>query len=428
LGKRNIRLKWGKEIQELEIEVNRLLAILENKKIPPISRPEVEIMKCLDNPIASKPLKYLIKPGEKVVLIISDITRSVRNDVMIPAVVKYLNQNGIPDKDITIITATGTHRCHTKDEFIKMLGRDIVERIKIVDHDCKKSEMVYLGETSRKTPIYINKEVYEADRIILTGGIVYHSMAGFGGGRKSICPGVCGEKTIQQNHKLILKLEKHGGLHEDVGLGKMDRNPMSLDMIEIAEKVLPDFLINVVINDDGEIGRVFAGHYITAHQEGCRFVKNHYSKKLDQKADVVIASCGGFPKDINLYQASKAIENSAAAAKEGGIFILLARCNEGVGNPQFYEILAEHETLKEKEEILREDFTIARGAAYLTARILAEGKRIVLISELEDSLVKKMGFIPAKDLAQAYSTASEMVGEEHTLYIIPHASTLVPAV
>jgi len=428
LGKRNIRLKWGKEIQELEIKENNLLAILENKKIPPLSRPEAEILKDLDDPIASKPLKDLVKRGEKVVIIISDITRNVRNDVMVPAIVKYLNQNGIPDEDITIITATGTHRCHTKDELIKMLGRDIVERIRVVDHDCRKSEMVYLGETSRKTPIYINKEVYEADRVILTGGIVYHSMAGFGGGRKSICPGVCGEETIQKNHKLILKPERNGGLHEGVGLGKMDNNPMSLDMIEIAEKISPDFLVNVVINDDGDIGRVFAGDYITAHRNGCRFVKKHYSKKLDQQADVIVASCGGFPKDINLYQASKAIENSAIAVKEGGILILLARCNEGVGNPQFYEILAEHETLEEKEEVLRKDFTIARGAAYLTARILAEGKKIVLISELEDSQVEKMGLIPAKDLMQAYGIAREMVGEEHTLYIIPHASTLVPIV
>lgn len=422
-----IDLKYGKSRVELNINEKNVLGVLEGKKIYAVSDEKKAVADALKNPIGAKRLKELIKPGEKVTVLVSDITRSVKSQVVIPILVEELNACGVPDDDITIVVATGTHRGHTREEHEYLFGKDITSRIKVVDHNAKDEKSLrFIGTTSRGTPVYINRMVMEADRVILTGGIIYHSMAGFGGGRKSICPGVSGYDTIQKNHKLILNpIEKGGGIDPRVGLGKIKENPMAADMAEIADMVKPDFLINVVLNDDNEMVKVVTGDYKKAFEEGCRFAREAFSEKIKEPADVLILSCGGFPKDIDLYQATKAIENSMGIVRDGGTVVLLAQCPDGIGHEGFYHLITEYKTRRLREESLWQEFTIAKAVGYILT-LGMEHFDVILVSEIPDNVVKEMGMIPAAGINSAMDIIKAKYGGKFKAYIIPHASTVVP--
>lgn len=418
---------YGRNTITGEFPAKNILNKLENRKIKALDDPRVEIINALNNPIDSPPLKDIVKPGEKIVVVISDITRSVGNRILIPVLLEELTERmKIPKDDITILTATGTHRPHTAEELIRLVGEEVYRNYRIIDHEgAKKEDMVYLGTTSRGTPIYINKLAAEADKIITTGGIIYHSLAGFGGGKKSICPGICSYETIQANHKLILNdCNKGGGLHPGVGLGKTAGNPMAQDLIEIARRFKPHFMINTILNEKGQISRVVAGDVFTAHENGCKIVEKYFGLTVREQADFIVISCGGYPKDIDLYQATKAIENTMAAVRRGGRIILLAECSDGLGSQEVFDMLVNYKSLKDREKALRDYFTIARAVGYILAGCLEE-KDIILISSLPDDLVKRMGIIPKRSLKEALKDTLETLGPEAKGYLIPHASETV---
>ncbi|KXG76557.1 hypothetical protein AN618_15880 [Fervidicola ferrireducens] len=421
-----VELKYGRKVINLEISKNNLLAVLKAGNIPAVSDERQAVIKALKAPIGSPPLSEIVKEGDRVVIIASDITRNVRNQVVIPAIIDELREAHVPYEDITIVVATGTHRGHTFQELEYLFGPEVTKRVRIVDHDSKnKDDLVYIGTTSRGTPVWINRLVAEADKVIITGGIVYHSMAGFGGGRKAICPGVSGFDTIQHNHKLMLNPpEEGGGLKETVGCGKLKDNPMAEDMDEIAAMVNPSFMVNVILNDEGKIAKVVAGDYRKAFEEGCRVVEKFFSLKVKEKADVLFLSCGGFPKDIDLYQATKAVENSIGVLKEGGAVVLFAECPEGVGHGDFYRIIHEFRARREREEELWREFTIAKAVGYMLT-LICEKHRVILVSNFDSKDVLELGMIPAEDAGQALGKVREILGHEFRAYVVPEASSSV---
>ncbi|MCR4430328.1 MAG: nickel-dependent lactate racemase [Tepidanaerobacteraceae bacterium] len=424
---RTFNLKYGKSEVKLDISEENVLSVLEAKKIEAVRDETQAVISALNNPIQSPAIEEIVKPGDRVAVIASDITRSVKSRVVVPAVISELNRCGIADEDITIVVATGTHRGHTVEEHEYMFGNDVVSRIKIVDHNSRdEKSLAFIGNTTRGTPVYVNRIVAEADRVILTGGIMYHSMAGFGGGRKSICPGVCGFNTIQKNHKLMLNpIEKGGGIDPRVGLGKTAENPMAADMAEIADMVKPDFLVNVILNDDGNMAKVVAGDYKAAFEEGCDFVRDSFSVRVSETADALILSCGGFPKDIDLYQATKAIENAMHIANDGGVVVLLAECPDGIGHDGFYHIITGFGTRLEREESLWDEFTIAKAVGYILT-LGMERFDVILVSKMDEKLVRDMGMIPASGVDEAVELARHKLGNDFKAYVIPHASTTVP--
>jgi nickel-dependent lactate racemase len=421
-----VELKYGRKVINLEISKNNLLAVLKAGNIPAVSDERQAVIKALKAPIGSPPLSEIVKEGDRVVIIASDITRNVRNQVVIPAIIDELREAHVPYEDITIVVATGTHRGHTFQELEYLFGPEVTKRVRIVDHDSKnKDDLVYIGTTSRGTPVWINRLVAEADKVIITGGIVYHSMAGFGGGRKAICPGVSGFDTIQHNHKLMLNPpEEGGGLKETVGCGRLKDNPMAEDMDEIAAMVNPSFMVNVILNDEGKIAKVVAGDYRKAFEEGCRVVEKFFSLKVKEKADVLFLSCGGFPKDIDLYQATKAVENSIGVLKEGGAVVLFAECPEGVGHGDFYRIIHEFRARREREEELWREFTIAKAVGYMLT-LICEKHRVILVSNFDSKDVLELGMIPAEDAGQALGKVREILGHEFRAYVVPEASSSV---
>lgn len=398
------------------IDAGDLPNLIQAREIPALEDFPGKVRQALDEPIGSRPLKDLVKPGQKVLMIISDITRPVGSEQFMPVLVDYLNAAGIQDEDMQILVATGTHREATQEEIQRLLGPDIAARISVVSNRAGVSQdFVYLGTTTRGTPVKINRLAVEADHVILTGGISFHFLAGFSGGRKSIVPGIAAQETIQANHSLVLDAG------DKVGQGLMEGNPIAEDMREGTAMLNPSFLLNVVLNNRGEPAGVFAGHWEEAHLAGCEFAYRCFGVRIKEKRPLVIAGAGGFPKDLNLYQGAKGLLNAMEAVEEGGTVIFAAECREGIGSEDYFALAAKDQSQQEKEDILRRQFSIARYIGYLNSR-WARKATIKLVSKLPEEQVKAMGMEPYGSLEEALADID--AGALNNCWLIPQGASI----
>ena len=307
------------------------------------------------------------------------------------------------------------------------MGPQVHARVPVYDHCAHdRKELLYLGDTDSGTPVWLNRKAAEADRVVLTGGIVYHFLAGWGGGKKALLPGVAGYETIMKNHSLAFNRCGEPGLNPAVRAGRMEGNPCSEDMSHGAALLGPDSLVSCVVDDrKGRIARVFAGDYIEAHREGCRFVEEYFGAKIDRQLELVIASAGGYPKDIDLYQSYKAIYNAAGALKRGGTLLLLSECREGMGNRDFERMLLDFSSPSEREAELRRGYTIGGHQAYHTS-LLAQEYDILLYSSLPPGAAAAAGMRPVHSLKEALSFIRRKHGPEPQFYLMPRAATVLP--
>jgi nickel-dependent lactate racemase len=257
----------------------------------------------------------------------------------------------------------------------------------------------------------------EADHIVCTGSIVHHYFAGFGGGRKAMLPGVASYETICRNHALMLE--------PGAEIGKLRGNPVYEDQIEGVEFRRPSFLLNVVLNEKREFLRVFAGDYIQAHLVACEFVDQVYGAPIPQPADLVIATCAGYPKDINVYQLQKTMDNAWVAVRDGGVVIILGECEEGVGSDQYLHWMEEYRTPEKIEEKTRCEFIVGGHKAYAVTRLMKKAQ-FILVSALDPALARTLLFHPARDMAEALDLASARVGRNPQILLMPQGSLTVP--
>ncbi|MEW9123236.1 MAG: nickel-dependent lactate racemase [Thermotaleaceae bacterium] len=418
--------KYGNTQHGFHIDEKQLLHVLKPKDSPIIENVAEKILAALEHPIGKPPLKEICHRGERVVLVVSDITRAwIQTDRFLVHLVNYLNGLGVPDEDISVLIALGTHRPSTEAEKKLILGEEIYKRIATFDHDCYDPEqLTYLGPSSYGTPIYINKKVVEADRVILTGGIVFHLFAGFGGGAKGMVPGVAGLDTIQCNHRLTFNEGENGGLNPNAASNKIEGNPMRQDITEICRKVNPDFLFNAVLDAKGDFIEFVAGDFEAAWLKGCDTIRQLYGIEIEEKADILIASAGGYPKDINLYQTVKTLDNCIFGGKEDSVLILLSECRDGLGAEEFLEWFR-YDTLEKMESALKRNFTVPGYAAYKTA-YGAKYRKLILISSLADDVVQKLGFIPAKSPQEALEIAYTYGGENPKITLMPYGANTLP--
>lgn len=388
--------------------------LIQAPEVPALADFPGKIRQALDEPIGSKPLRELVKPGQRILIIISDITRPVKSEVFMPVLVDYLNKAGIEDKDLQILVATGTHREATGEELDRLLGPELAGRIRVTSNKAGVAgDFVELGRTTRGTPVKINRLAVQADLVILTGAISFHFLAGFSGGRKSVVPGIAARETIQANHSLVLEAG------DRVGQGLMEGNPIAEDMEEATAMLNPGFLLNVVLNDRGEAAGVFAGDWVQAHREGCRFADQCFGIKLREKRPLVIAGAGGFPKDLNLYQAAKGLLNAMEAVEERGTVIFIAECREGIGAEEYFSLAVQDRSRQEKEDLLRREFSIARYIGYLNS-LWAHKATIKLVSRLPEDKVRAMGMEPYASLAEAL--AGVEAGALNNCWLIPRGA------
>lgn len=409
-GRKKVPLTFLEELNWQEVALPR---------VAPLQDPAASVRQALQAPIDHGPLREAVRAGERVCIIVNDSTRVARSDVFLPILLDELVGAGVKEEDIFIVFSNGSHRLMSRDEMATLAGPRVAERIAMYNHDCAdEGNLVYRGVTSRGVPLYLNKKVCAADLRILTGSIVHHFFAGFGGGRKALVPGVAGHQTIKANHSMMLD--------EGAGLGLLEKNPVHEDLLEGAKMAGKSFLFNVVLNGDKEFLAVFAGDMERAHSLGCAFVGKAYGVELQKKADLVIASCGGYPKDINLYQTQKTLENAAQAMKEGGQIILLAQCGEGVGSPKYEEWAYKYQDFSQMENALKNNFELGGHKAYAYGRIFQRG-RVVLVSDLPAPKVRRLGFTPAASVEEAYGIVLEQERPELT-YVLPQGSLTVPIV
>lgn len=412
--------KYGKRTISFSLDSDLVTATLKLKDHPPLTDPEAAILEAIRNPIASKPLQSLVQKGQTVAFLVNDPTRVANSHVFMPILLDELNAAGIPDKDMFIVFALGTHHDMTKEEMIEQVGQQVADRVAMYNSTAKDAaQFTKVGTTSRGNEVYFNKRVVEADHIICTGSIVHHFFAGFGGGRKALFPGVAAYETIRRNHSFMLE--------PGAELGQLDGNPVYEDQIEGTEMCRPTFLLNVVLNEKKEFLKVFAGDYITAHKEGCKFVESIYGTELKEQADLVIASCGGYPKDINVYQMQKTMDNAVLAVKEGGIIIILGECIEGTGSEMYENWMRQYKTPEAIEEKVRKEFVIGGHKAYAVTRLMKKSQ-FILLSSLDVELAQTLLFTPAKTMDEALALAFAKLGSNPRTILMPQGSLTVPIV
>ena len=419
---------FGNGIVELSLPEERIIHEIEGRPAAAITDVSKAVREALHAPIGVPPLRELVRPGETVAIVASDITRAwIKAHLFLPALLDELNAAGIPDKDVFIMVALGAHRPHTDAENQAVYGAEVCRRVKICQHDAnKKDELVYCGVTSRGVETWINKKVKEADRIILTGGIVYHLMAGFGAGRKAIMPGVSGYETIQANHRFCLHPELGGGVNPHCMSGRTVGNDMHEDQMEITELVNPDFLLNVVCTPEGQYAGIFAGHWQKAWEAGCQLVEQIYGIPIKAKADLVIASAGGFPKDINLYQGAKSLDNAYLATKPGGAAICFLECRD-IAEPAEFSDWFRYSDALAAEKALRAGFTVPGFIALKCLSIAADISMIIVTKPENAEFVRKTGMIPASSADEAMRIAKEKIGRsDFTITVMSHAANTVP--
>lgn len=421
------KMKYGKDKVEVNIPDENLLGIIESNAMDDNRTEEEVILDALENPIDSAKLSEIVKPGERVCLVISDITRAWQKmGTYLYYIVEELNKGGVKDDDIIFISATGSHRKQSEKEHRILLGEKLVDRFKVIDHVCTDEDnLVYLGETSYGTPVKINKMAMECDHIVLTGAIVFHLLVGWGGGKKSILPGIAGYETIMKNHSMSLNPEMGSGSNPETKSGKVLNNPIHEDMLEAVSFVKPSFMFNVIMDSNGNIAHAVAGNYIKAHEKGCEIVNRIDGIPIKEKADMVIATAGGYPKDINFYQTIKTVINAREAIKDGGVMILLSECSDGFGNEVIRKITQDFDNVVDREIELRRDYSIAKYIGYYVSEV-ASKTNMILLSSMNPEDLSMANISVVKTIDEALELAKKLKGENLKTYLMPHGANTLP--
>ncbi len=411
---------YGKTEVCARIPTRNYLGTIMPKEWPGVADTRAEIERAMREPIGANSLSNTVKPSDKVAIVVDDSTRATPTNLMISPLLDELNRLGVKDESITVIFGCGTHRAVSPEEASKLLGEGPIKRVKTVSHDSKSKDCVFVGKTSFKTNIEINRVFAEADKRILTGDVNLHYYAGYGGGRKSLLAGVSSDKTIQHNHAMLL--------HPKAKTGILDGNPVHQDMVEAAKLIKIDFVLNVVTNSKRELVRAFAGDLEQVFLEGVKLVDEMYKVPVERRADIIVLSSGGYPFDINLYQACKGIENVLGIVKKGGVLIFLAECPEGHGNNVFYEWATKFRDVKEVEDEIKRRFVLGGHKAYYMMKALQRAQ-IILVSVLPDyQVVNVFRLKTAKAVNDGLHEAFGIVGKNASVLAVPHGNVTLPIV
>ncbi|HLL15600.1 MAG TPA: nickel-dependent lactate racemase [Pyrinomonadaceae bacterium] len=418
----NVELAYGRGRVSFVADDERFQVLApEDETIePPLS--DAQMGALIDDPIDSPPLEDIISPNESVLIVVSDATRATAAGQVVNLLVRRLVQLGVAPHDLRIIFATGIHRPVTAAERRELLTPFVLQRIRTLDHDAgDPAQHVLLGTTERGTPIELNRALTEHDHVILTGAIGFHYFAGFTGGRKSICPGLASARTIAASHMQAFDFET-GGRRAGVGAGRLDGNAVHEECERIAAEIAPSFLLNTWTNERGEAVRLYTGDWRTAHRLACAEYADTHTIRIAEKRPLVVASCGGWPHDINLIQAHKTLDMAAHACAEGGTIILVAECADGAGRADFLQWF-DAENSHALAARLGEAYAV-NGQTAWSLLTKAERFNVRLVSRLDAAEVRRMRMTPADTIEDALDGQ----GSESHGYAMPHGARFMPVV
>ncbi len=375
------------------------------------------IHQALEQPFGSKPLSELVTVGQKVVIVISDLTRPCPSDVMLPPVLAQLNTAGIVDADITIVVALGLHRKMSAAELQEAVGEEIYRRITVLNHDI--DDVITIGTTKRGTLVQVFRPVVEADVRICLGNVEFHYFAGFSGGAKAIIPGIASATTVNANHAHMIK--------DSAVAASLTGNPVREDLEEGVAMVGVEFILNVVVSETHQIMAAAAGDVTLAHRQLCQYLTQSGMVIMPEKVDIAIVSAGGNPKDINLYQAQKALDNIANVIRPGGIMILLARCEEGFGSSAFEQWLTSGKSCDQLLADIQQEFILGGHKAAAIAMV-AKSIGIYLVSDHGFGESQLVGLELYHDHKQALADAFATVADNPQYAVFPLGASTLPAV
>ncbi len=375
------------------------------------------VAQALDNPIGASQLETLVSSGQTVTILASDLTRPCPNAALLEPLLDRLLRGGVKERDITVVIGLGLHRQMSSAELMQTVGSRVFKRVRVVNHDI--NDTVKVGTTSRGTPVAVSRLAVEADFLIATGNVEFHYFAGFSGGAKALVPGAASDVTIRSNHALMIQ----DGAEAAAIVG----NPVREDLEEAADFVGIDFILNAIVDEEHAVVTAAAGGVQQAHRHLCEQLATLGIVQVPQFLDTAIVSAGGFPKDINLYQAQKALDNTAAVVKHGGTLVLLAACPEGFGSETFSDWLMRGRSTGELLEDLKKSFVLGGHKAAAIARA-AQRIDILLVSETPLTEGSLTGLTEFRSAQAAVDAAVTKAGKTGIYGVFPRGASTLPRV
>ena len=420
-----IRLDYGESYLKVEVDRDRIIHILEKKPAPALDNVRQRFLEGFSRPIGSPPLKRLVSGKKNICIVISDSTRAVPTDIILGGLLDEIKSCGIPAEAVTILVATGLHRPNTEEELKRMVGADIVNNYRIVNHDARNRDSCrHIGNTKRGTPVIIDRVYTESDFKILTGLIEPHFMAGFSGGRKAICPGISYMDMFRHFHGPAV-LESPMAAN-----AVLDGNPFHEESTEIAKMAGVDFIINVTINKNKQATGIFCGDLEKAFYAGADFCRESSTYEIDRQADIVITSAGGYPLDCNLYQSVKGMVGAMPAVRDGGMIIIAARCAEEIGSREFVELLASEKELDAFMEKINDPGFFKIDQWELEMLVKARKKaEIYLYSDCLNKCscsIPETTLIRTGSIEEAIEKGMEKYGPRASISVIPEGPYIIP--
>lgn len=375
------------------------------------------IARALDQPIQSAPLGQLVRPGMQIVIVTSDNTRPCPNKTLLPPLLERLTAAGIDYTDITIVIALGLHRPMTEKELRESVGDEVFSRVQVINHDI--SDVLEVGKTRRGTPVRIFRPVVEADFRICVSNVEFHYFAGYSGGAKAIVPGVAAPITVRANHGHMIE--------SSAVAASLAGNPVREDLEEAAAMVGIDYILNVVVDEGHRVIDACSGGVEAAHRILCDRLSRAGIVSIPHPLDIAIVSAGGDPKDINLYQAQKALDNCAGVVRKGGVIILVAECKEGYGNDTFQRWMTSGKEPKDLLEDIRKEFVLGGHKAAAISKVAVQTKIILVTSNklAEEQLV---GMEVYRDLDAAIEAGFALAGKGADYAVFPYGASILPKI
>ena len=415
-----IDLAYGEGQISVECPDERV-TIIKPSHQPALPDEKRAVIDALTSPIQSPPLRQLIKPDTRICILFTDITRATPNHRIIPWLLEHLAD--LPTENITLLNQTGTHRGNTKAELEKMLTPEVVSKYRVLNHDCENdADLVELGKTHDGTPALLNRHAIEADLRIITGFIEPHLFAGFSGGPKGIMPGVAGLKTVMSNHGA-----KNIG-NQNATFGITSGNPIWEEMLEIAMRTGPKFLLNVTLDEQRMITGVFAGNLLMAHQRGCQYVRESAMQEVAEPFDIVVTTNSGYPLDLNLYQGVKGMSAGARIVKKGGTLILACECREGVpANSPMDKLLRSTTSPEEILSILSTpDFTRPEQWQAQIQSLVQQRAQVLVHSSLDETTIRKAHLKHCKDISVTLKNRLDKLEPDACVAVLPQGPLTIP--
>lgn len=411
---------YGKGVQNFELPEGINAVTIMPQDLPGLSDPEKALAEALNNPTGSEPLLELLqkRKPKTITVVVNDETRPTPYNVIFPPLIEVFKKAGIEDCQVTFVIATGIHPPQAPELNAKIYGEEMTRRFKFVNHEAgDEASLVNLGKTSGGYDCKINKLAVDCDFLITIGVVMPHYFAGFSGGRKSILPGLAGHDTVQSNHARMVELLD--------ALPPIRENPVSLEMIEVARKVRVDFIINTVTNAQKQPVCMAAGDLVKAWYQAVDVSARMFEVPFEAQVDICIAAASGYPRDINVYQAQKALDHAEHITRPGGTIIWIGECSEGLGEKVFEKWLEKRLPPKELMATFRKNFELGGHKAYAIARV-ASTRKVCLISSLSRPITELLFVKKADDVQKAFADALAEHGPGASVAIMPQASLTLP--